>query len=125
MQNIDPAATAFVLISAALVFIMTPGLAFFYGGVGAPKECAFDHDAKLYLNGYRYGHLGLWWIQPGFRQGYWRDHWRFALFCSEWCWFRSIDRTGYPGTGFLYLPGDVCHHYPGFDHWCVCRPGKL
>ncbi|HTX80466.1 MAG TPA: ammonium transporter [Longilinea sp.] len=38
MQNIDSAATALVLISAALVFIMTPGLAFFYGGLVRRKN---------------------------------------------------------------------------------------
>ena len=38
MSNIDPAATALVLISAALVFIMTPGLAFFYGGLVRRKN---------------------------------------------------------------------------------------
>jgi Amt family ammonium transporter len=38
MQTIDPAATALVLISAALVFIMTPGLAFFYGGLVRRKN---------------------------------------------------------------------------------------
>jgi ammonium transporter, Amt family len=38
MQTIDPAATAIVLISSALVFIMTPGLAFFYGGLVRRKN---------------------------------------------------------------------------------------
>jgi ammonium transporter, Amt family len=38
MQTIDPAATALVLISSALVFIMTPGLAFFYGGLVRRKN---------------------------------------------------------------------------------------
>ncbi|MFZ3079032.1 MAG: ammonium transporter [Bellilinea sp.] len=38
MQNIDPAATALVLMSAALVFVMTPGLAFFYGGLVRRKN---------------------------------------------------------------------------------------
>jgi Amt family ammonium transporter len=38
MPNIDSAATALVLISAALVFIMTPGLAFFYGGLVRRKN---------------------------------------------------------------------------------------
>jgi len=37
-NNVDPAATAIVLISAALVFIMTPGLAFFYGGLVRRKN---------------------------------------------------------------------------------------
>jgi ammonia channel protein AmtB len=39
MAQIDPAATALVLISSALVFIMTPGLAFFYGGLVRRKMC--------------------------------------------------------------------------------------
>jgi len=38
MQTIDPASTVLVLISAALVFIMTPGLAFFYGGLVRRKN---------------------------------------------------------------------------------------
>ena len=38
MQNIDPASTVLVLISAALVFIMPPGLAFFYGGLVRRKN---------------------------------------------------------------------------------------
>jgi ammonium transporter, Amt family len=38
METIDPGATALVLISAALVFVMTPGLAFFYGGLVRRKN---------------------------------------------------------------------------------------
>ena len=36
--KIDTGDTAWVLISAALVFIMTPGLAFFYGGMVRSKN---------------------------------------------------------------------------------------
>ena len=38
MQRIDAGDTAFVLVSAALVMIMTPGLAFFYGGLVRRKN---------------------------------------------------------------------------------------
>jgi Amt family ammonium transporter len=38
MSNIDTGATALVLISAALVMLMTPGLAFFYGGLVRRKN---------------------------------------------------------------------------------------
>ena len=34
----DTGSTAFILISAAFVFLMTPGLAFFYGGLGQRKN---------------------------------------------------------------------------------------
>ena len=33
MQELDPAATAWLLASTALVLLMTPGLAIFYGGM--------------------------------------------------------------------------------------------
>ena len=36
--TIDPGDTAWVLISAALVFLMTPGLGFFYGGMVRNKN---------------------------------------------------------------------------------------
>ena len=38
MSNIDTGATALVLVSAALVMLMTPGLAFFYGGLVRRKN---------------------------------------------------------------------------------------
>ena len=38
MNNIDTGATAIVLISAAFVMLMTPGLAFFYGGLVRRKN---------------------------------------------------------------------------------------
>jgi Amt family ammonium transporter len=38
MNNIDTGATALVLLSAALVMLMTPGLAFFYGGLVRRKN---------------------------------------------------------------------------------------
>ena len=34
----DTGSTTFILISAAFVFLMTPGLAFFYGGLGQRKN---------------------------------------------------------------------------------------
>lgn len=37
MGNINSGDTALVLISATLVFLMTPGLAFFYGGLVRKK----------------------------------------------------------------------------------------
>ena len=38
MDKIDTGATALILVSAALVFVMTPGLAFFYGGLVRRKN---------------------------------------------------------------------------------------
>lgn len=33
MQELDPAATAWLLVATAMVLLMTPGLAIFYGGM--------------------------------------------------------------------------------------------
>ena len=37
-ENINSADTAWMLASTALVLIMTPGLAFFYGGMGGALQ---------------------------------------------------------------------------------------
>lgn len=64
MGDPEPASTAFILICTALVQLMTPGLAFFYGGLvkdtsatrkpKASRETergAHDDDAMLHLPG--------------------------------------------------------------------------
>ena len=38
-RTIDSGDTAYVLICAAMVFVMTPGLAFFYGGMVPARTC--------------------------------------------------------------------------------------
>ncbi|MDR2405893.1 MAG: ammonium transporter [Deltaproteobacteria bacterium] len=47
----NPGDTAFVLICAALVFIMTPGLGFFYGGLGRRKNCVNNIMACVFILG--------------------------------------------------------------------------
>ncbi len=37
LETIDPATTAWLLISTALVLLMTPGLALFYAAWSAPR----------------------------------------------------------------------------------------
>ena len=42
---VDSGATAWMLTSTALVLLMIPGLAMFYGGLGPFKKCAWDNYA--------------------------------------------------------------------------------
>lgn len=35
---------AWIIVASALVFLMTPGLAFFLWWHGSPKKCSFYHD---------------------------------------------------------------------------------
>ncbi|MDR2338528.1 MAG: ammonium transporter [Deltaproteobacteria bacterium] len=51
MTALNQGDTAFVLICAALVFIMTPGLGFFYGGLGRRKNCVNNLMACYFILG--------------------------------------------------------------------------
>jgi ammonium transporter, Amt family len=60
--EIDAGATAWVLVSAALVLFMTPGLAFFYGGMVRAKHTL----AMLMQNFFAMGIISVLWALVGF-----------------------------------------------------------
>jgi Amt family ammonium transporter len=67
---IDAGDTAFVLICAALVFIMTPGLGFFYGGLGRRKNVINNLMASIFILG-----LGIvMWVLFGYTLAFSGDH---------------------------------------------------
>ena len=47
----DSGSTAFIIICAALVFIMTPGLGFFYGGLGRRKNVVSNMMNSVFIMG--------------------------------------------------------------------------
>lgn len=62
--------TAFVLICAALVLFMTPGLAFFYGGLGRRKNVANNIMASFFIVGLEI----VMWMVFGFTLAFGSDH---------------------------------------------------
>lgn len=58
MTQFDPGSTAFMLISATLVMIMTPGLAFFYGGLVGRKNVLAIMIQSFFSMGWT---TFLWW----------------------------------------------------------------
>ena len=58
----DQGNTAFVLISAALVLLMTPGLAFFYGGMVKAKSVV----SMMMLSWGSLGLVGVLWVLYGY-----------------------------------------------------------
>ena len=60
--QIDSGATAWVLVSAALVLFMTPGLAFFYGGMVRSKNVL----GMLMQNVFAMGLITVLWVTVGF-----------------------------------------------------------
>jgi Amt family ammonium transporter len=69
MGNIDTGTTALVLISAALVFIMTPGLAFFYGGLVRRKNVL----STMMQSFVSMGVVTVIWFLCGFSLAYGKD----------------------------------------------------
>jgi Amt family ammonium transporter len=61
-ETVDPGATAWVLASAALVLLMTPGLAFFYGGLVRSKNVL----GMLMQNFAAIALVGIVWVAVGF-----------------------------------------------------------
>ena len=58
----NPGDTAWVLASAALVMLMTPGLAFFYGGMVSSKSVL----NMLMMNFITLGVVGVLWLLYGY-----------------------------------------------------------
>ena len=61
-MDIDTGATAWVLVSAALILFMTPGLAFFYGGMVRAKHVL----GMLMQNVFAMGLISILWAVVGF-----------------------------------------------------------
>lgn len=72
--------TAFILVCASLVMLMTPGLAFFYGGLVGRKN-SDHHDAKLRVPGPDNRTMVCFRIFDVFRTKHPRDNWRSYLLC--------------------------------------------
>ena len=69
---IDSGATAWMLTSTALVLLMIPGLAMFYGGLVRTKNVLGTMDAQLCRHGYYRGTLGGCRLCHGFWEKYLR-----------------------------------------------------
>ena len=62
--------TAFVLVSAALVMLMTPGLAFFYGGMVRGKNVL----GTMMQSFMAVAIISIQWIVVGYSLGFGPDH---------------------------------------------------
>lgn len=65
----DTGATAFMLVSAMLVFLMTPGVAFFYGGLARRKNVV----NTMFMSLAAVGVVGIIWIIAGWSIAYGGD----------------------------------------------------
>lgn len=66
---LDTGATAFMLVSAMLVFLMTPGVAFFYGGLARRKNVV----NTMFMSFVIIGVVAIVWILAGWSLAYGGD----------------------------------------------------
>lgn len=95
-SSIDTGDSAFVFISAVLVFIMTPGLALFYGGMVRKKNVLNTMMNSFVIIAL----ISIQWIVAGYSIAFGPD--RLGLFGSlDWLGFKGIDGSpnlDYAGT---------------------------
>ena len=87
---IDTGDTAWVLISAALVFIMTPGLGFFYGGMVRNKNVLTTIMQSFFI----VAMISVEWILIGYAMTFGSDINGFI---------GSLDKVGLTGVGMSVL----------------------
>ncbi|HOS97417.1 MAG TPA: ammonium transporter [Deltaproteobacteria bacterium] len=94
MIPIDKADTAFVLISAALVMLMTPGLAIFYAGMVRAKNTLGTIMQSFILIGF----ISLEWVYLGYTLSFGPDVGGFIGDLS-WIGLRSVSTAPHPSYG--------------------------
>ena len=67
---INSADTAWILISSALVMLMTPGLALFYGGMARRKNLL----STIMMSFTALGLIGILWVLYGYSLGFGSDN---------------------------------------------------
>ena len=65
----DPGSTGFMILGAMLVFLMTPALAFFYGGLSRRKNVLNTMFMSIAVIGF----VGVLWIMVGWSFAYGGD----------------------------------------------------
>lgn len=93
MGTINTGDTAFILISAALVFFMTPGLALFYGGMVKRKNVLSTIMASFFICGL----ASVLWVVIGYSLSFGKDM-GGVIGNLDWAFFNGI--TGEPNADY-------------------------
>ena len=88
---INPGDTAWVLISAALVMLMTPGLAFFYGGLVRDKNVLGTIMHSFVVISI----VSILWVVVGYSLAFGPDHWGL-IGGFDWTFLRHVGQAPNP-----------------------------
>ena len=123
----DSGSIGFVMICAAFVFFMTPGLSYFYGGLVRRKNAVNTMFASVITIG-----TGIvMWVLFGYSLAFGTDH--FGIIGDfSWLGLEGVSKTEplCRGTtnseyGLLLVPNDVCRYHTSFDYRCDCRQNAV
>ena len=130
----DSGNTAWVLASAALVLFMTPGLAFFYGGMVRSKNVL----GMLMQNFFCMGLVSVLWAVVVFSLAFGEDIGGGFIGSFDFVGLKDLAdrshgparlrrrlRPDDPAAGVRGLPADVRHHHAGADHRRRGRPHEV
>ncbi len=126
LAAINEANTGFMLLAASLVMLMTPGLAFFYGGL-------VGRSNTLTIMIQSFASMGIttvmWWLvgySLCFSGGSDGIYGNFDLAFLRGVTPNSMYTPSHdPAGGADRLPDDVRHHHPGADHRGLHQPGHV
>src|SRR5690349_24404809 len=88
--TLSAANTGFMLICSALVLIMTPGLAFFYGGMVRVKSTL----NMLMMSFISMGIVTILWVLYGFSLAFGTDHGSLIGWTGDYIGWAGIDKIG-------------------------------
>src|SRR4030043_1467978 len=97
MPAIDSGDTAWMLISSALVMLMTPGLAFFYGGLVRNKNVL----STIMHSFIAVALVSVIWVVAGYSLAFGPDHWGF-IGGLDWLGLRDVGQE--PGPYSATVP---------------------
>ncbi|MBT2423097.1 ammonium transporter [Streptomyces sp. ISL-22] len=86
--ELSPANTGFMLICSALVMLMTPGLAFFYGGMVRVKSTL----NMLMMSFISLGIVTILWVLFGFSLAFGKDSGSLIGWNSDWIGLSNVDK---------------------------------
>ncbi|MEV5438141.1 ammonium transporter [Streptomyces sp. NPDC052682] len=92
--KLSAANTGFMLICSALVMLMTPGLAFFYGGMVRVKSTL----NMLMMSFISLGIVTILWVLFGFSMAFGTDHGHVIGWTSDWLGLSGVDKAELWGT---------------------------
>ena len=93
MGAINTGDTAFIIISAALVFLMTPGLALFYGGMVKRKNVLSTIMSSFFVCGL----ASVLWVAVGYSLAFGKDT-GGIIGNLDWAFFSGV--TGEPNESY-------------------------